>query len=219
MRHPTRQQLFDYAESLLDRGGPVSVDLAGHVSRCARCTREVARIRKSLDFTAAAGDLEPRGKLTRQILMAARQEQQARRPGLFERNRLLRVLASAAAAVCAVLAGILVFSIAFPAEPGPREPMPTAGSTAVAAAPVPAPSATHAADIDALRKALEIARAGRTPAGQLLLERAARARADAAAAREALHANPGHTGAQELLAAAEARELDALRRLYLERAP
>lgn len=216
MRHPTQQQLFEYTESLLDRAAPVSVDLASHVNRCPRCTREVARIRKSLHVTAAADELEPHTRLTRQILLAARQEQQARRPGLLERVWLLRVLTRAAAGVCVLLAGLLVFSIAFPAQHGPeglaRESEPAAAS----AGPVPASSTALADEIAVLRQALETARADNpSPAQALLWERAERARADANAAITANHDNPGHPGPRTLLSGARERERDALRRLYL----
>ena len=65
LRHPARQELVAFAESLVDRSSRVSAFLAAHVNSCPRCTAEVRAIRASLEFTASASAPEPSGAFFR----------------------------------------------------------------------------------------------------------------------------------------------------------
>lgn len=78
-RHPSREELLAYAESLVDKGVPVSSRIAAHVSRCTRCADEVKGFRASLSFTASAQELEPSRDLATQILLAAQQQKDLQR--------------------------------------------------------------------------------------------------------------------------------------------
>ena len=113
LRHPPRQELVAFAESLVDRSSSVSAFLAAHVSSCPRCTAEVRAIRASLEFTASAAAPEPSGDLARQILAGAR-EARLQTPETGRRHpSLAGVLFRAAVYVTATAAlAVLTFGMA-----------------------------------------------------------------------------------------------------------
>ena len=79
LRHPSREELLAFAESLVDSHVTVQARVAAHVNRCPRCSEEVRGFRASLTFTASASELEPSKDLAAQILLAAQQQKERRR--------------------------------------------------------------------------------------------------------------------------------------------
>jgi hypothetical protein len=212
MWHPTRQQLLDHAESLALRGAPVSASLAGHVQRCARCRGEVARIRESIDVTAAAGPLEPSRDLTAQILLAAQQKQPRHgRWGTWLRP--LRAVMVVLAVVVAGAGGTFVFAVVLGVSQ-PRAAVPPGPAMA-------RPAALSHAEHQRMRQETALLQAAPAPGAPFArahagaLEAAAqRARADGEAARAARAWNPRLPAVVELHEDALAREHAALRHRY-----
>lgn len=217
IRHPSRDQLLAYAESLVDRDAPVSAGLAAHVSSCAKCKAEVAGIRASLDFTASADALEPSRNLTASILMAAQQEQTGRRRPRripYVPVRALQVVLGAALLIALaviwypyVLGGLAAGGDASAADSGFR----TAND------PAPEVQQKTNAEIRALKEAVAVI----PDSGRNLREESRRRAAESAVqdiemARDALRRNPGNARAHIVAASASGELLQTLRRLYLE---
>ena len=210
--HPSRQQLHDFAESLVDRQRSVQASVASHVSQCARCKAEVAEIRESLQLTHSAGLLEPTQDLTTQILMAAKQEKRDRRPAWWERVRWLRSV-GAALAVAAILAtGFTTFAYAL-GTGYPQQARP------VAVVAPPEQISTKVFTPEGLAAAVEEGAAADTPAREVLEAAVARARAARRAAEAAHRVSPGNGEALAALRESEARESALLRKLYLGQLP
>lgn len=76
--HPSRPELWAYAEGLVDGRG-ISSATARHVSGCALCRREVESFRRSIKLASSVPGLNPRDEFVTQILAAARNERKARR--------------------------------------------------------------------------------------------------------------------------------------------
>lgn len=219
MRHPSREELLAYAESLVDRNAPVSSALAAHVTACKRCSAEVRDIRKSLDFTASAEALEPSRDLTSQILLAA---QDKKRPARRIRvPAVARKLGFLAAFAMLFLAGAFWFGLVLapPAEPPPA--LSSAADQGMASMPHASGPARRARDAEILRlsTALNAAHEDRQhPAERRLRQIVAAAAEDAAIARDALRRNPGSPRARETLDYALELQVAALRALYLGQA-
>lgn len=216
MRHPSREDLLAYAESLVDQGAPVSSALAAHVTACKRCSAEVREIRESLDFTASAQELEPSKDLTAQILLAV---QSKKRPGMHWR---IPGAARAAAAIAltgfALAPGLFWFQyVLAPPDAAPAARAPAAQEDTTPVRRVTGPE-RRARDLNIRRLSdalTAVPEARQHPAEQRLRRIAGAAAEDAAIARDALRRNPGSLRARQALdQALEAREA-ALRTLYL----
>jgi len=224
LRHPPRQELVAFAESLVDRSAPISAFLAAHVNSCPRCTAEVKAIRASLEFTASACAPEPSGDLARQILAGAR-EARLQTPESTGRKR--PSLAGAMfrgtlyVAATAVLA-ILTFGMAINAGNGNVSRQP-----ALRPAPQTAQAAITASPETMRRKAGAIERlaaaVSRAEAPPRTLREWERRRAvedvsqDLNAAMAALKRNPGCARADEMVRTHLDRQVNGLRDLFVER--
>ena len=129
LAHPTKTVLMAYAESLVDDRATVDAQLAGHVSSCKACMREVDAIRRTLTVVGGTSGLEPTPEFTARLFMAASQQKKTPAP----RPRAgIRVAAALSKGVAVAASLAVVASIAFNAALG--EPQ-----TAVAGSVVPAP--------------------------------------------------------------------------------
>ena len=224
LRHPPRQELVAYAESLVDRSTAVSAFLAAHINSCPRCTAEVHAIRASLEFTASAPEPEPSGDLARQILAGAREARlRTAEPRRHRHPSLAGSLFRAAVytTVTAALA-VLTFGMAAgtgntgsPARPA-LSPAPQVAQTADTASPESFRRKTGA--IERLSAAV-----ARTDSGPRTLREWERRRTvegvsqDLRAALAALERNPGCARADEMLRTHLDRQVNGLRDLFVER--
>jgi hypothetical protein len=215
-RHPTRYQLVRYAESMVDRGAPVSAIMAAHISACPACAAEVKSMRASLEFTAKAGDLEPSNDLTAQILLRAKQARVAShpRPRSAFRTACRGIFFTGALAAMATV----VFGMAL-GSPQPTPRVETALQQVSDALPSPDMLRKVAAEVKTLGTAVRTASANKPKS---LMERehlrAVNAMdADIVAAQAALQRNPGCTRASHIVNANLQRQAETLRHLYIER--
>jgi len=219
-KHPSRHQLFAYAENLVDEGRTLDAAIAGHIARCERCSAEVTEIRRSLDLVAQAPPLERGNEAVSQILMAAKRERGVGRKSVYVAT-LMRGVGYAAAML--VVAG-LAFSLALG---DPSAPATAEAKTDAASAADPAP--TVARSPESLREKAEevatLAAAVRsTNAEPLSVRERERLRTvsqldnDIAAAKAALQRNPGCVRATHIVHANLERQAEELRSLYVERA-
>jgi len=220
MRHPSREQLLAYVESLIDQATPVSSTVAAHVAGCKRCAAEVRDMRESLDFTASAQALEPSKDLTAQILLAA-QDNHSREP----RWRVPEPLRRAGRLAAVVVLGLGVATwFRFVLAPSPND---IASSLAVrdGSGPVPVSQpvlSTRDRMDEITRLAAATAADPRTPkrpAERALRRIAIMVSENIKAARDALRRNPRSPRARAALEHALAVEEDALRALYLIQSP
>ena len=225
LRHPPRQELVAFAESLVDRSSPVSAFLAAHVSSCPRCTAEVRAIRASLEIAASASASapEPSGDLARQILAGAREArlqtpESARKKPSFAGSLFRAALYATATAALAVLTfGMAVNTgdTGAPSHPALR-PAPQVAQTPGMVSPE-----------SILRKAGAIKRlaaaVSRTDSPPRTLREWERRRAvegvsqDLSAAMAAHERNPGCVRADEMVRTHLDRQVDGLRDLFVER--
>lgn len=218
-RHPSRQELFAYAECLSE-GGPVPATLAGHVAGCPACNREVEAMRASLGVTASLPELEPAADLTSRILMEARTVRATRQRRAATTFMLVArgmAYATASLAVMVVVFGAALGNPASEAAPvAESAPVVTASSDAG-----PSPEALRkAADtVKTLSQAVRVA--SDAPASREDLEKLRTVDAmdaDIVAAREALERNPGCVRASHIVHANLQRQAKTLRDLYVQRA-
>ena len=222
LRHPAREQLVAFAESLVDRSASVSSAIASHVSSCPRCTAEVRAIRASLEFAAAAPEPEPSGDLARQIMAGAREARLQR----IERPRrrsmagsLFRAMMYTAATV--VLA-VFIFGTAVGQSPGDiSAPSVSRAVPRMAQTPV-IPSAESLQRKAGAIERLSAAVARNEGPPRTLRERE-RLRTlddvnqDINAAMTALARNPGCIRADEMIRSHLDRQVESLRDLFVER--
>jgi len=218
-RHPARQELFAYAETLVDRSGSLPGHIGAHIASCPQCSGEVKAMRASLAFSASAQALEASDDLSASILLEARrvrkqQSRAQRRHGVITAG--VRGLGYAAALV---IVSVATFSLVL-GNPG-------VGNDLSEAAAAPTTKAEAVATADLLEKAAEDVRAlsaamadGPTP--QTLKEweqlRAVNATdTDLTAALEALARNPGNERAAQVVQSSLRRQAEALRDLYVDR--
>lgn len=215
-RHPSRQELVAFAESLVDRRAAVPAPLAAHVRGCETCAHEANFIRASLEFTASASSLEPSEDLTAQILMQSRSVRVSRRPRrLAVAISGLKGLAytGALAALAVVVFGALL------GDPGVR-PMDNRDMPAAAAREQAAVESLEKTVGDVRRLAAAVQSDADAPrdARELAQRRALTAMdADITAALSALERNPGCRRASGVVHANVTRQAEALRTLYVER--
>ncbi len=224
LRHPARQELVAFAESLVDRSSRVSAFLAAHVNSCPRCTAEVRAIRASLEFTASASAPEPSGDLARQILAGAREARlQAPEPAGRRRPSLAASVFRGAVYVTATAAlAVLTFGTAVNAGGSGASPRP-----ALRATPQTVRSAVAVSPESIRRKTGAIERlaaaVSRTETPPRTLREWERRRAvedvsqDLHAAMAALERNPGCVRADEMVRTHLDRQVNGLRDLFVER--
>lgn len=216
-RHPAKNELMHYAESLVARR-PIPAQLGGHIAGCRQCQAEVAAIQLSLSFVHDAPPCEPTADFTQQLLMAARSERMAvrRKPRFSPLRALVRTAAYAAAlaVVCMVSYGTALHSVALrpdaEASSLPASPAPPALS--------PEAIAKAAAEIQALLPALSLP--SKTPPSLWEMEHRRAVHAltrDIEAARAALERNPGCDRATRIVDSNLQRQAQALKALYVER--
>lgn len=217
-RHPARNELIVYAESLVARR-PISAKTGAHVKDCPVCMAEVNAMRESLGFVFSAPALEPSSNLTQQILLAARKErqvlQQSRR-----RHPVLKMLVRATLQTAALaVIGAMCYFAALGSVPASCE---RAAVPATAAA-LPALSQDTllkaAAEIQILLSAVNI-HSSKTPPSFQELEHRRTVRAltaDIEAARAALERNPGCDRATQIIDLNLQRQARTLKALYAER--
>jgi hypothetical protein len=223
LRHPPRQELVAFAESLVDRSSSVSAFLAAHVSSCPRCTAEVRAIRASLEFTASAAAPEPSGDLARQILAGAR-EARLQTPETGRRHPSLAGVLFRAAVYVTATAALAVLTFGMAVNTGN-------GGAPSRAALRPAPQAAQSPETvspEAIRRktgAIEqlAAAVSRTDSPPRTLREWERRRAvegvsqDLSAALAARERNPGCARANEMVRTHLDRQVNGLRDLFVER--
>ncbi len=224
LRHPPRQELVAYAESLVDRSSSVSAFLAAHVSACPRCTAEVRAIRASLEFTASAPAPEPSGDLARQILAGAREVRLKTPETTSRKGPTLAGTVFRGAVYVTATAALAVLTFGMAVNTGD-------GGTAARHALQPAPQTAQAAIMvspESIRRktgAIErlAAAVSRTDSPPRTLREWERRRAvegvsqDLSAAMAALQRNPGCARADEMVRTHLDRQVNGLRDLFVER--
>lgn len=227
LRHPTRHQLVAHAESLVDRGSPVSAAMAAHLSACPRCAAEVRAIRASLEFTASVPVSEPPSGLARQILEGAREARRVSEPAPRRapaRSLLAGALRGAVFTALTAATAALVFTSAL-GEPSGGQDSPPAGNlpkrAALAVEERPAPPENirdRAREIG--RLSASVARLSAEPRTPREWERRRTLEGvsqDMNAALAALERNPGCPRANELVRTHLDRQAESLRDLFIER--
>ncbi|HIJ72938.1 MAG TPA: hypothetical protein HPP83_02445 [Candidatus Hydrogenedentes bacterium] len=221
LRHPTKHQLFDYAERLVDGRAAVSVKTAAHVGACNLCAAELDAMHRSLAFAAAAPDLEPSVSSNIDIMLAARG---ARRAVERRRNCRRSFVMLAKGLTCA--AGLLLtMAVSFgaalhdgSATVHARSPKPATYQRVALAMPSPEAIQKTTAEIQTLAAAVN----GQTKKPHSLWERE-RLRVvqalndDIAEVRAALEQNPGCRRAALLIHGNLERQAQTLRSLYTGR--
>ncbi len=216
--HPTRYELTEYAEALVD-GKPVPARIGGHVASCPSCKAQVSTLRESFTFLANAPLVDCAPGSAEQILATARQLRKTeKRKGRFFRRAFV-VTKTLACAACVVMVAAWVFTAALD-EPGTSvfdNPNPAASRLSTATAPSPEELQRKASEIRSLASAVN----AQSDAPVSLWERQHRhmvvaLHADRTAALAALKRNPGCVRASRLATANLEREAQALRTLYVE---
>ncbi|MDZ4860300.1 MAG: hypothetical protein SGI88_15085 [Candidatus Hydrogenedentes bacterium] len=213
--HPSKPELLAYAEGLVDGRG-ISTTTARHVTTCPVCSREVAEIRGSIEFTASAHQLDPGEDSMSRILIAARSERKAtRRARGGAPTLVLKGLA--------YVAGVAIVSaVVFQAGLG----SPQASGISLSAGSARAGSSGES--VDELRRATEqietlTAAVGARPDAPRSYRVWQQARevlaldAELTAARAALQQNPASERASKVMNSNLKRQADALKTLYMER--
>jgi len=217
MRHPTRQQLVAFAESLVDRRAPVSAAYAAHVSSCKACTTEVREIRASLEFTSAAPALEPSTNLTAQILLEAKKARQEQRQAQRRPHVMLQVCKGlACAASVAIIAGLTFSSVLAAPDTAPLREAALANPVTPSSEYAEAALERASTEISSFSSAVRL---DGHPQTLQELERLRDVRAigaDLAAAKAALERNPGCVRATHIVNANIQRGAATLRELYVE---
>lgn len=215
-RHPTRQQLVNYAETMVDRRAPVSAVMASHLASCPACAAEVRSMRASLEFAAKANALEPSNDLTAQILMKARYARDAKAP----RRRSAFWMACRGTVFAAGMAAVavVVFAVAL-GTPEPTPQVETALQQVSEVIPSPETIRHAAAEVKALAPAVRTASTTKpqSPREMEHLRAVNAMDADIAAAQAALQRNPGCARASHIVNANIQRQAETLRHLYVER--
>lgn len=223
-RHPARQELLAYAETLVDRSGSLPATLGAHVAACAQCRGEVNAMRASLAFTAQAQALEPSEDLTASILLEARNIRKQQDRSRKRHSVAMTAFRGLGYAAVLALVSVSTFSLVLG---NPNEASAPEQSAANVDAYTPASPEEAVATADLLEKAAEDVRAlsaavGDGPTPQTLREweqlRAVNAMdADLSAALEALARNPGNTRAADVVQSSLRRQAETLRNLYTDR--
>ena len=224
LRHPPRQELVAFSESLVDRSSRVSAFLAAHVNACPRCMAEVRAIRASLEFTASANAPEPSGDLARQILAGAREARLQTPEAGSRRNRSLAGSVFRAAVYVTATAALAVLTFGMAVNKGDnstssRPALRPAAQTAQAPATA-SPESIRRKTGAIERLAAAVSRADSPPRTLREWERRRTVEGvsqDLSAAMTALERNPGCARADEMVRTHLDRQVNGLRDLFVER--
>ena len=216
--HPTKRQLFEFAESLVDRHVPVSALMATHVSNCPLCAGEVKKIRASFELAALARVPAPSSELTQHIIMRARAEQQTALASETRQRPLVPRVLQMAASLIATLA-LAYFSFGAVIRDAATNDTFSAATTL----------ADHeesfhyntiekeTATVQALSTAVSLQHNRHSSPRDLEHRRFLDTLDDdMSAARAALERNPGCQRANEVMFTSVKRQLQGLRSLYLD---
>ncbi len=216
--HPTRRQLVDFAESLVDTQATVAAILAAHVAECPKCANEVKRIRACLQLADLSCPPDPSNALACEIMLRARGE--VKRPG--RPRKYVPVLKTAQYGICAV-AAVLLAVYAYTMilnDAAARAQEPVFGNATVAAEqPISATALIQRAEtVKALSASVSIRENASDSPHDVEYRRALEIlKHDLNAALSALHRNPGNTRANQVMVMSLERQLEGLRDLYLDR--
>jgi len=218
-RHPARNELMLYVESLMARR-PISAKVGGHVTSCRQCMAEMEAIEQSLAFLHQAPSCEPSADFTKQLLLAARNERLAQqgRHRVSPWRLMFRTVAygSALAALCVVTFTAAIESITQPRTAQTSTAAAMASTTASSISPEALRKA--ASEVQILVSALSLP--SKTPPSLSERERRRAVLAlhtDLQAAEAALERNPGCDRANRLVDVNLQRQSQALKALYVER--
>ena len=219
--HPRQSDLFEYTEGLVDGRAAISAKIGRHVARCTACRENVAAMRQNLVMAQTAPALEPTAEFTANLLNAARNERALQ--SRTSRHPLAGIWAigkGTAYAATALLVAALSFQSALGTQSAatPVIVREAPEMRVVASGPSPEEIRKAAADVKLLTAAV-----ARRPQAQVGLAewqhlRAANAlNADYSAAQAALERNPGCVRALNLVRTSPERQVQTLKRLYVER--
>lgn len=217
LSHPTRRRLVVYAESLVDRRAPVSALMANHVAGCQRCSREVTRIRSSLELAALAATPEPSRDLTSRILAQARAARRGQGQPPRSGIHTTTLFQSAACLLGVLLVAWFSFSTALNGRPAPSHDRPIAQGADIA---LDSPGSLR--QQTAVVQALFAAVTHQQETLSTLTDKDQRRTLelldqDLNAALAALERNPGNPRANQVVHKSLERQLEGLRNLYLDR--
>jgi hypothetical protein len=219
MRHPGKNELMAYAQSLTDDCSTISVRIAGHVAKCSECQVEVEAIRTTFRIAKLGGELNPNEESTLRILKAAREERE-----LLRQQPSHPTFWTAVKCVGYAAGILLVSGVCFGFALSPRS------SSSVSGAMIASEDVGSAVQLspEALRRATEEIRAlsaavnapSKNPPSALELERRKAVNAltkELEAARSALARNPGCERAMRVMDSNLQRQAQTLRALYADR--
>lgn len=216
--HPSRTELMEYAESLVDYRASISSTMAAHVAQCPSCASEVEGMRACFAIAAHAEELEPSVASNITIMLAAQKGRQTLARRRHSRRRLVALgkglaFAAGLAMVMTVAFGAFLDTGAKPVSAAsPKSALRTQLATLI-----PSPEAIRkaTAQVQTLAAALE----GDSDQPQTLWEQQHRRAvealgADIEEARAALERNPGCGRAATLIHRSLERQALTYRRLY-----
>ncbi len=219
--HPRQNDLFEYTEGLVDGRATISAKIGRHVARCAACRENVAAIRQNLVMAQTAPALEPTAEFTANLLNAARNERilqcKASRHPLASMWALGK---GSAYAATALLVAALSFHSALGTQSAatPVIVRDAPEMRVVASGPSPEEIRKATADVKLLTAAVARRQQSQVSLAAWQHLRAANAlNADYSAALAALERNPGCVRALDLVRTSPVRQVQTLKRLYVER--
>lgn len=215
LKHPSKPDLLAHAEHLVS-GHAIAHSIERHLAQCDQCRREVDAVRRSLELIEETPELEAHDDLSRQILLAARNERK-----MMHRVHHRRPVAQAARALAFAAGFAVVCVFSFQSALNPSN----------AAAEVNSPAAVVAQETDAdlspeairqtetevrrLAAAVETRALPHDPQAWQQARAVAMLEADLRAAEAALQRNPGHERATRLMQVSLKRQTEAWKSLYL----
>jgi hypothetical protein len=217
-RHPGKRELLAYAENLVDRRGPISAKIGGHVAGCRECANKVEAMRASLEFAKEAPPLEPSGDFTARLLLAAQNERRMVQRQRAGRSVVFTVVKGVGYAAAIVLVSAVCFGAALGNGPHPAVHQTVAATIAPDPGLTPEAVQRTAAEIETLASAIGPPSKKSSSQWEMEHRRAVHAlNADIEAARAALDRNPGCQRASLLVDKNLQRQAQTLRALYAER--
>lgn len=217
--HPTRRQLVDFAESLVDAQASVPAMLAAHVAECPKCAAEVKEIRACLKLAGLALPPAPSNVLTQEIVFRARNElNKRRRPRKSE--AAVRAVQFTVCAVMALLLAAYAFNMALDNASTYTENALSGGNQSLALQQQDDAQALlqRAATVKALSASVAIREKTLDSPHEAEYRRALEIfNHDLNAALSALQRNPGSVRANQVMMMSLEQQLEGLRGLYLDR--
>lgn len=216
--HPTQRQLVEFAESLVDQHMPVSALMAAHVASCSVCTREVKQIRASLELAALAHLPEPSNELTQRIIMKAQQMRSTNPPkSCSGKKNFIRSIQIAACTLGTIAIAYFSFGTAIN-EISPQNHTPSFHTAATEQPPeIHEVLKEKSSTVKALYSAISLPPdKAASPYEQGHRRFLHALDADMIAAQAALQRNPGCSRANQVMLTSVDRQLEGLRKLYLD---